>query len=100
MPSKSQTTRARRDWPSSSTRHRACSSSWMCVDGNGENPPITGCPSGGVMLLVAAPALSSAAEAEYAHETRQAMQTAIAVRIMIGSPFESDIMLMYRDPAL
>ena len=45
--------------PLSSTRQRACNSSWMCVDGMGWKPPMMPPPRGGVRLLVAAPARRS-----------------------------------------
>src|SRR4029450_8035966 len=61
MPNRSQTTSASFVLPSSSTRHRACSSSWICVEGAGENPPTMLPPMGGVILLVAAPARNSSA---------------------------------------
>ena len=51
----SQTTIASLIGPSSSTRQRACSSSWMWVAVRSCMPPFSETPSGGVILLVAAP---------------------------------------------
>ena len=56
MPSRSTTTNASFVFPSSSTRHLACSSSWTFVAGKGRKPPMIAEPNAGVMLLVAAPA--------------------------------------------
>ena len=48
--------------PSSSTRQRTCNSSCTCIAmGRGAKFPTISMPSGGVMLLVAAPARNSAA---------------------------------------
>ena len=62
-PIRSQTTSASFVWPSSSTRQRACSSSWTSCAGNGAKPPTISEPSSGVRLLVAAPARRGAVAA-------------------------------------
>src|SRR5262245_4972330 len=71
MPSRTQTTMTSLVAPSSRTRQRACRSSWMCVDGNGAKPPTMALPRGGVMLLVAAPALKGFASWAGSAEVQQ-----------------------------
>ena len=56
IPTLSTTTNTSRLVPSSSARQRAWSSSWICVAGGITKLPTMPAPSGGVMLLVAAPA--------------------------------------------
>ena len=75
-PIRSQTTSASFVWPSSSTRQRACSSSWTSCAGNGAKPPTINEPSSGVRLLVAAPARRGAVAAWVAVRCASAQVTA------------------------
>ena len=87
-PSKSHTTKAIRVEPSSSTRQRACSSSWMWVAGNGTNPPTTSPPRSGVILLVAAPARRAAAVG--AAMTGAAARSRVRRNVFMGGSGEVD----------
>ena len=89
IPSRSQTTKANLVLPSSRTRQRACSSSCTCVAGNGRKPPTMLEPSSGVMLLVAAPALSDADPAFAAGAASAPGELGIDKHVMIHTNFAS-----------